>query len=61
MPCVMRHQSTSRRCRDRQSREPDASSEKHPVRTVIATSHLQEMKQTGTHPVLATALSHLDI
>lgn len=61
MPCVMRHQSTSRRRRDRQSREPDASSKKHPVRTVIATSHLQETKQTGTQPILVTALSHLDV
>lgn len=41
MPCVMRHRAPAAGAGDRQSREPDASSEKHPVRTVIATSHLQ--------------------
>ena len=65
MPCVMRHQSTSHRRRDGQSREPDAScsasSKKHPVKMVIATSHLQEMKQTGSQPVLVTAPTHLGI
>lgn len=65
MPCVTRHRSTSHRRRDWQSREADAScsasSKKHPVRMAIATSHLQEMKQTGSQPVLVTALSHLDV